>query len=125
VTSVLRKQNELNMFDTPGVTTSIKWMVDEFITAGSSKKFGIVGFFFGGGKVVDVLPEDHNDYFALGVSCNEDPLCSVQVLEDIEESNVGGSRVVVFKGRGRGYVHRLASAKDDQDVEEAFTIMRN
>nr|GEY27176.1 carboxymethylenebutenolidase homolog [Tanacetum cinerariifolium] len=47
---------------------SIKWMLDEFIAAGSSKKFGIVGFGFGGGKVVDVLPEDYNDYFAFGVS---------------------------------------------------------
>nr|GEW32077.1 hypothetical protein [Tanacetum cinerariifolium] len=113
VTSVLQKHNELNMFDTPRVTTSIKWMVDEFIAAGSSKKSGIVGFCFGGGKVVDVLPEDHNDYFALGV------------LEDIEGNNVGGSRVVVFKGRGRGFVHRPASAEDDQVAKEAFTIMRN
>nr|GFB29902.1 hypothetical protein [Tanacetum cinerariifolium] len=101
------------MFDTPGVTASIKWMVDEFIAAGSSKKFGIIGFCIGYGKVVDVLPEDHNDYFALGV------------LEDIEGNNVRGSRVVVFKGKGRGFVHRPTSTEDDQDAKEVFTIMRN
>nr|GEY01756.1 carboxymethylenebutenolidase homolog [Tanacetum cinerariifolium] len=98
-------------------------------------------------KVVDILPEDYNDYFSLRVSFttqesnhlllprlkvpvlyitgDEDPLCFVQVLEDIEGNNVGGSRVVVLKGRGRSFVHRPASAEDDQDAEEAFTIMRN
>nr|GEV23346.1 carboxymethylenebutenolidase homolog [Tanacetum cinerariifolium] len=79
-------------------------MVDEFIAAGSSKKFGIVGICFGGGKVVDVPPEDHNDYFALGV------------LKDNEGNTVGGLRVVFFKGRGRGFVHRPASTEDDQDA---------
>lgn len=129
------------------ITTSIKWMVDEFFAAGSSKKFGVIGFCFGGGKVIDVLCNDNNDYFALGVSFygtriqpsvaakikvpvlyitgDEDPLCSVQVLDGIASENVGGSRVVVFKGRGHGFVHRPASAEDDQDAEEAFTIMRN
>ncbi|PWA46138.1 carboxymethylenebutenolidase [Artemisia annua] len=129
------------------ITTSIKWMVDEFFAAGSSKKFGVIGFCFGGGKVIDVLSNDNNDYFALGVSFygtriqpsvaakikvpvlyitgDEDPLCSVQVLEEIDRDNVGGSKVVVFKGRGHGFVHRPASAEDDQDAEEAFTIMRN
>ncbi|GKD96366.1 carboxymethylenebutenolidase, partial [Tanacetum coccineum] len=94
--------------------SSIKWMVDEFIAVGSSKKFGIVGFCFGGGKVP-----------VLYITGDEDPLCSVQVLEDIKGNNVGGSRVVVFKGRGHGFVHRPATAEDDQDAEEAFTIMRN
>lgn len=128
------------------ITTSIKWMVDEFVAAGISKKLGIIGFCFGGGKVIDVLAEDQDGYFGLGVSFygtrikpsvaakinvpvlyitgDEDPLCSVKVLEDIERDNVGGSRVVVFKGRGHGFVHR-PSAEDDKDAEEAFVIMRN
>lgn len=129
------------------IGTSIKWMVDEFVAAGISKKLGIVGFCFGGGKVIDVLAKDHDGCFGLGVSFygtridpsvaakvnvpvlyitgDEDPLCPVNVVEEIERENVGGSRVVVFKGRGHGFVHRPASVEDDKDAEEAFTIMRN
>ncbi|KAI3684562.1 hypothetical protein L6452_33786 [Arctium lappa] len=129
------------------IATSRKWMVDEFVAAGISKKLGIVGFCFGGGKVVEVLADDHDGYFGLGVSFygtriepsaaakvtvpilyvtgDNDPLCPVEVVEEIERENVGGSRVVVFKGRGHGFVHRPATAEDDKDAEEAFTLMRN
>ena len=129
------------------IATSRKWMVDEFLAAGISKKLGIIGFCFGGGKLVEVLANDHEGYFGLGVSFygtriepsaaarvavpilyitgDEDPLCPVAVVEDIERNNVGGSKVVVFKGRGHGFVHRPGSAEDDKDAEEAFMIMRN
>ncbi|KVH98250.1 carboxymethylenebutenolidase homolog [Cynara cardunculus var. scolymus] len=129
------------------IATSRKWMVDEFVAAGISKKLGIIGFCFGGGKVVEVLADDHDGYFGLGVSFygtriepsvaanvkvpilfitgDNDPLCPVKVVEDIERHNVGGSKVVVFKGRGNGFVHRPASAEDDKDAEAAFMIMRN
>nr|XP_043635929.1 carboxymethylenebutenolidase homolog [Erigeron canadensis] len=129
------------------ITKSIKWMVDEFVAAGISKKLGIVGFGFGGGKVIEVLAEDHDGYFGLGVSFygtriqpsvaakskvpilyitgDEDSLCPMNVVEDIERDNVVGSRVFVFKGRGHGFVHRPASAEDDKDAEEAFVILRN
>ncbi|KAI3763100.1 hypothetical protein L1987_53550 [Smallanthus sonchifolius] len=129
------------------IAASIKWMVDEFLAAGISNKLGIVGFCFGGGKVVDVLAEDSDDRFGVGVSFygtriqpsvaaklkvpvlyitgDDDPLCPVKVVEDIERDNVGGSKVVVFKGRGHGFVHRPASSEEDKDAEEAFMIMRN
>ncbi|XP_071729319.1 uncharacterized protein [Rutidosis leptorrhynchoides] len=132
---------------TKNISTSLKWMVDEFVAAGISNKLGIVGFCFGGGKVIEVLAEDQDGYFGLGVSFygtriqptiaakikvpilyitgDEDPLCPVKVVEDIKRDNVGGSKVVVFKGRGHGFVHRPASAEDDKDAEEAFMIMRN
>ncbi|KAI7756192.1 hypothetical protein M8C21_032398 [Ambrosia artemisiifolia] len=129
------------------IAASIKWMVDEFVAAGISNKLGIVGFCFGGGKVIEVLAEDSGDRFGIGVSFygtriqpsvaakikvpvlyitgDDDPLCSVKVLEDIERDNECGSKVVVFKGRGHGFVHRPASNEEDKDAEEAFMIMRN
>ncbi|KAJ9559817.1 hypothetical protein OSB04_004977, partial [Centaurea solstitialis] len=128
------------------IATSRKWMEDEFLAAGISKKLGIIGFCFGGGKVVEVLANDHDGCFGLGVSFygtriepstagkvavpilyvtgDSDPLCPVAVVEDIERNNIGGARVVVFKGRGHGFVHR-PTAEDDKDAEEAFLIMRN
>ncbi|KAL8209165.1 hypothetical protein R6Q57_018520 [Mikania cordata] len=122
-------------------------MVDEFVAAGISNKLGIVGFCFGGGRVVDVLAEDSDDHFGVGVSFygtgiqpsvaakikvpvlyitgDVDPLCPLQVVEDIEKNNVGGSKVMVFKGRGHGFVHRPTSSEEDKDAEKAFMIMRN
>ncbi|KAK7382414.1 hypothetical protein VNO80_01265 [Phaseolus coccineus] len=35
-----------------------KWLVDEFMAAGISKKLGIIGFYFGGGKVLKVVAQD-------------------------------------------------------------------
>ncbi|KAJ0614060.1 putative dienelactone hydrolase, alpha/Beta hydrolase [Helianthus annuus] len=132
---------------TTNIAASIKWMVESFVAAGISNKLGIVGFCFGGGKVIEVLAEDSDDRFGVGVSFygtgiqpsvaakikvpvlyitgDEDPLCSVKVLEDIGRDNVGGSKVVVFNGRGHAFVHRPSSSEEDKDAEEAFTIMRN
>ncbi|KAL4559680.1 hypothetical protein LXL04_031823 [Taraxacum kok-saghyz] len=136
-----------NQSASKNIATSIKWMVDEFVAAGISKKLGIVGFCFGGGKVIEVLAEDSAGCFGLGVSFygtridpsvaskvkvpvlyitgDEDPLSPVKVLEEIEKENVGGSKVVVFKGRGHGFVHRPAAVEDDKDAEEAFAMLRN
>ncbi|KAK9048539.1 hypothetical protein SSX86_032496 [Deinandra increscens subsp. villosa] len=129
------------------IAASIKWMVDEFVAAEIVNKLGIIGFCFGGGKVIDVLSEDSDHHFGIGVSFygtriqpsvagkvkvpvlyitgDDDPLCPVKLMEDIERDNVGGSKVVVFKGRGHGFVHRPASNEEDKDAEEAFMILRN
>ncbi|XP_076920935.1 uncharacterized protein LOC143582198 [Bidens hawaiensis] len=136
-----------NQTATTNIAASVKWMVDEFVAAGISNKLGIVGFCFGGRKVTEVLAEDNNNHFGVGVSFygtriqpsvaakikvpvlyitgDDDPLCPVKVVEDIVRDNDGGSKVVVFKGRGHGFVHRPASSEEDKDAEEAFTIMRN
>jgi carboxymethylenebutenolidase len=129
------------------IATSTKWMIDEFLAAGISKKLGLVGFCFGGGKVIDVLARDQDGYFGIGVSFygtridpnvasnikvpvlfisgDNDPLCPVNVLENIEKSIGRGSRLVTFKGRGHGFAHRPQSADEDEDAEKAFMIMRN
>ncbi|PQP93014.1 carboxymethylenebutenolidase homolog [Prunus yedoensis var. nudiflora] len=96
------------------IATSAKWMVDEFLAAGISKKLGLIGFCFGGGKVP-----------ILFISGDNDPLCPVNVLESTERSIGRGSRVVVFKGRGHGFAHRPQSFEEDEDAEQAFMMMRN
>lgn len=129
------------------IATSAKWMVDEFLAIGISNKLCLVGFFLGGGKVIDVLARDQGAYFGIGVSFygtridpsvasdikvpvlfisgDNDPLCPVNVLENIEKSIGRGSRLVTFTGRGHGFAHRPQSAEEDEDAEKAFMIMRN
>ncbi|CAH2035368.1 unnamed protein product, partial [Thlaspi arvense] len=129
------------------ITALTKWMVDEFAAAGVSKKLGVMGFCFGGGRVVDVLAADQSGYFSTGVSFygtridsavagevkvpvlfitgDRDPLCQVEGFKKIEEKIGEGSKVVVFEGRGHGFVHRPETPDDDKDAEEAFAIMRN
>ncbi|KAL2489916.1 alpha/beta-hydrolase superfamily protein [Forsythia ovata] len=97
------------------IFVSAKWMIDEFAAVGISKKLGLIGFCFGGGRVVDILSQDQGD---------KDPLCPINVLEDIGKRNKE-SKMVVFKERGHGFAHRPQTPEEDGDAEEAFNIMRN
>ncbi|OVA10931.1 Dienelactone hydrolase [Macleaya cordata] len=129
------------------INTSAQWMVNEFIAAKISKKLGIIGFCFGGGKLLETLAQDQGAYFGIGacfygtrmnpslasnvkvpilfVSGDNDPLCPVDILQDLEKQIGRGSKVVVFEGRGHGFAHRPESAEEDGDAEVAFSIMRN
>lgn len=129
------------------ISTSTKWLVDEFVAAGISKKLGIIGFCFGGGRVIEVLARDQGACFGTGVSFygtrmyssqaanikvpvllitgDKDPLCPVVVLKELESSIGRGSRVVVFEGRGHGFAHQPESAEEDSDAEQAFMLLRN
>ncbi|CAL5370915.1 unnamed protein product [Camellia sinensis] len=42
--------------------------MDEFVAAGISKKLGIIGFCFGGGRLIDALAQDGGACFGIGVS---------------------------------------------------------
>lgn len=138
------KQNQQRVLE--DIFTSAKWMVNEFLAAGISKKLGIIGFCFGGGKLIDILAEDKGACFGTGVSFygtrinnslaanvsvpvlfiagDNDPLCPVDVLKDMEKE-IKGSKVIVYKGRGHSFAHRPQSPEEDEDAEEAFVIMRN
>lgn len=129
------------------IAASKKWMVDEFVAAGISKKLGVIGFCYGGGRVIEVLARDQGACFGIGVSFygtrmdpsiasdikvpvlfisgDNDPLCPISVLRDIETTIGRGSQVVVFRERGHGFAHRPASPEEDGDAEQAFMIMRN
>ncbi|PQM41998.1 carboxymethylenebutenolidase homolog [Prunus yedoensis var. nudiflora] len=98
------------------IATSAKWMVDEFLAAGISKKLGLIGFCFGGGRVIEVLAKDQGAYFGIGVSFYG---------TRIDTSVASKLRVVVFKGRGHGFAHRPQSFEEDEDAEQAFMMMRN
>ncbi|XP_019180770.1 PREDICTED: carboxymethylenebutenolidase homolog isoform X1 [Ipomoea nil] len=126
--------------------TSVEWMVNEFVAAGISKKLGVIGFCYGGGLTLDILAKDQGSSFGAGISFygtrintslstkiksplllisgNDDPLCPVSVLNNVAK-DVEKSKVVVFKGRGHGFVHRPQSPEEDRDAEEAFVIMRS
>ncbi|KAL7086358.1 hypothetical protein ACP275_14G334200 [Erythranthe tilingii] len=127
------------------VSASAQWMLDEFAQLGISNKFGIIGFCYGGGRVIDILAQDKG-LFGCGVSFygtridssvaaqinvplllitgGNDPLCPISVLEDITNSNEE-LKMVVFKERGHGFAHRPQTPEEDADAEEAFIIMRN
>lgn len=128
------------------IATSRKWMVDQFMEAGISNKLGLIGFCFGGGKVIEELARDKGDYFEIGVSFygtrlnqslafnikvpvlfitgDNDSLCQVSVVKNIEKE-IEGSRVVLFSGRGHGFAHRPQSPEEDGDAEKAFMLARN
>lgn len=129
------------------IAASTKWMADKFTVAQIPRKLGILGFCYGGGRVVEVLARDQNSTFGTGVSFygtridlsaapnvkvpvifitgDNDPLCPVDTLIELEKTIGKGSRVVVFKGRGHGFVHRPESLEEDADADKAFMIMRN
>lgn len=129
------------------IDVSAKWLVDEFIAAGVTEKLGVIGFCYGGGLVIDVLGKDQGAHFGTGVSFygtrinpsaagnvkvpvlfisgDKDPLCPVNLLKDIEMSIGRGSRLVIFEGRGHGFTHRPESPEDDEDAEQAFTVVRS
>ncbi|KAL9269830.1 Carboxymethylenebutenolidase-like protein [Drosera capensis] len=129
------------------INISTKWMTDELVAAGISKKLGLIGFWFGGARVVEVLARDETSRFATGVSFygtrmdsshaanvkvpilflagDEDPLCPSDILKKFEEVIGRGSKAVIFKGRGHGFAHRPETPEDDADAEQAFSMMRN
>ncbi|KAH1113226.1 hypothetical protein GLYMA_04G256500v4 [Glycine max] len=110
------------------ITRWTKWLVDEFMAVGISKKLGIIGFCFGGGQVLKVLAKDQGACFGTGISfCgtrmdplaasdikapvlfilgDNDPLCKVSEIENVQKKIRRGSKVVIFPGRGHGFAHR-------------------
>lgn len=129
------------------IEMSKRWMMDEFSAVGISKKLGIVGFCFGGGRVLEVLARDDGDQFGAAVSFygtrmdksisskinvpvlfisgDNDPLCPVSLQQEIQMSIGRGSDVVIFEGRGHGFAHRPESPEEDNDAEQAFLLMKN
>lgn len=123
-----------------------RWLLDEFTAAGVSRKLGVVGFCYGGGRLVEALARDAGDCFSAGVCfygsrmdasqlgdriaapvlfvCgDDDPLCTVDTVRELER-RARGARAAVYAGRGHGFAHRPQSVEDDADAEDAFNAMR-
>nr|CAB3461389.1 unnamed protein product [Digitaria exilis] len=124
-----------------------RWLVDEFKAAGVSKtKLGVVGFCYGGGRLVEALARDaESRCFGAGVCfygsrmdaslgdrvaapvlfvCGDgDPLCAVETVRELER-RARGAKAVVYAGRGHGFAHRPQSVEEDGDAEDAFNAMR-
>ncbi|CAN6350928.1 unnamed protein product [Urochloa humidicola] len=124
-----------------------RWLADEFKAAGVSRKLGVVGFCYGGGRLVETLARDGDGErcFSAGVCfygsrmdaslggrvaapvlfvCGDgDPLCPVETVRELERS-AGGARAAVYAGRGHGFAHRPQSVEEDVDAEDAFNAMR-
>lgn len=123
-----------------------KWLVDEFTAAGVSKKLGVIGFCYGGGRLVETLARDGDACFSAGVCfygsrmdaslgariaapvlfvCGDgDLLCPVETVRELER-RARGAKAVVYAGRGHGFAHRPDSLEDDGDAEDAFTAMKS
>ncbi|KQK06102.1 carboxymethylenebutenolidase homolog isoform X1 [Brachypodium distachyon] len=127
------------------IETCRKWLVEEFLAAAESKKLGVVGFCYGGGRLVETLARDADScFFSAGVCfygsrmdaslgpriaapvlfvCGDgDPLCPVETVRELERG--AGCRAVVYAGRGHGFAHRPESLEDDADAEDAFARMK-
>ncbi|XP_045807094.1 carboxymethylenebutenolidase homolog [Trifolium pratense] len=129
------------------ITAWTEWLADEFMTAGITKKLGIIGFCFGGGRVLEVLARDQGACFGTGISFygtkidpliasdvkvpvlfilgDNDPFCTVGEIKNIQMKIDRGSKVVIFPGRGHGFAHRPGSLEEDDDAEQAYVIMRD
>ncbi|KAJ1263042.1 hypothetical protein BS78_09G154300 [Paspalum vaginatum] len=122
-----------------------RWLLDEFTAAGVSKKLGVVGFCYGGGRLVEALARDSGACFSAGVCfygvpmdaslgdrvaapvlfvCGDgDPYCTVDTVRELER-RARGARALVYAGRGHGFAHRPQSVEEDADAEDAFNAMR-
>lgn len=128
------------------IDISAKWLLEEFSAAGISDKLGIVGFCFGGGRLVETLARDAQSHFGAAVCFygtrfdpslasqlkipvlfivgENDPLCPVDLLRQME-SQIKGSHVCVYASRGHGFAHHPESLEEDEDAEDAFNTMRS
>ncbi|TVU19479.1 hypothetical protein EJB05_35630, partial [Eragrostis curvula] len=126
-----------------------RWLLDELTAAGLSKKLGVVGFCYGGGRLLETLARDSQSqnaaFFRAGVCfygsrmdaslgdrvaapvlfvCGDgDPLCPVETMRELER-RAGICRALVYAGRGHGFAHRPQSVEEDADAEDAFNAMR-
>lgn len=130
------------------IDTCRKWLVDDFLAAAPSKKLGVVGFCYGGGRLVETLARDADAdaCFSAGICfygsrmdasfgariaapvlfvCGDgDPLCPVETVRELERS-ARGAKAAVYAGRGHGFAHRPESLEDDGDAEDAFAMMKS
>eukprot|EP00250_Pteridium_aquilinum_P009590 c18777_g1_i1 orf=138-1091(+) len=126
------------------INTAADWLMEEIAAAGVTKKLGLLGFCFGGGRVLEALARDTKQQYATAVSFyptrfdealaaeinvpilfiagDEDELCAPDKLHNVA-GQIKGSVARVYPGRGHAFAHR-PTPDDDEDAEDAFVAMK-
>lgn len=108
-------------------------------------KVALLGFCFGGGRLVETLARDSAREFTtavmfygtrfdvsqaseigvpiLIVAGDSDDLCTVETVETLQQK-VEGSKLLVYPGRGHAFAHHPHTVDDDEAAELAFTEMK-
>lgn len=127
-------------------TKFLKEHLDEETRPLGPGKMGVLGFCYGGGRLIETLAVDKEDLFSAGVffygtrfdpslgssisapllliSGDSDPLCPTETIQQVEK-NVPGSVSIVFSGRGHGFAHHPKCTEDDEDAEKAFALAKH
>ncbi|KAJ7296718.1 hypothetical protein O6H91_Y104100 [Diphasiastrum complanatum] len=127
------------------VDISETWLSKE-VALGNVNQLGIIGFCFGGGRLMEALARNssgllksavcfYGTRFDPSLAANirvpllfivgdEDPLCPLELVQAVEKL-ASSSQIRVYKGRGHAFAHRPESQEEDEDAEDAFTTMRN
>lgn len=122
------------------------WLLEEISAAGVTKKLGLLGFCFGGGRVIETLARDTGRQFATAVSFyptrfdpalatqikvpiliitgDKDELCTVDNVKNVS-SQIEGSQTRIYAGRGHAFAHRPGTQEEDGDAEDAFIAMKS
>ncbi|KAH7424888.1 hypothetical protein KP509_11G030100 [Ceratopteris richardii] len=126
------------------ISTAARWLKEEIATAGTPKKLGLLGFCFGGGRVLEVLARDTEQLFATAVSFyptrfeeavaetiyvpilliagEKDDLCPSEKVQSVARQ-IKGSKAHIYPDRGHAFAHH-PSSDDDEDAEKAFAAMK-
>lgn len=127
------------------INTAADWLMEEIAAAGVTKKLGLLGFCFGGGRVLEVLARDSRQQYATAVSFyptrlkdalatqitvpilfisgDRDELCAPDKLHNLA-GQIKGSEARVYPGRGHAFAH-CPMPEDDEDAEDAFVAMKS
>ncbi|KAI5059588.1 hypothetical protein GOP47_0025907 [Adiantum capillus-veneris] len=126
------------------IKTAADWLTEEITAAGVTKKLGLLGFCFGGGRILEVLAKDSEQQYATAVSFyptrldetlatrisvpillisgDKDELCPSDKLRNIA-GQIKGSEARIYPGRGHAFAH-CPTSDDDEDAEDAFVVMK-
>ncbi|KAG6546964.1 hypothetical protein Mapa_011580 [Marchantia paleacea] len=125
------------------IDVAAKWLANE-VSAG---KLGVIGFCFGGGRLIEALARDEDNLISAAAFCygtrfdtaivtkikiplliiagDGDELCPVSTILEMEQLAKEGSKVKIYPGFGHAFVHRPKSSEADEAAEDAFTEIRH
>jgi carboxymethylenebutenolidase len=112
----------------------------------SAGKLVLLGFGYGGGRLIETLARDSEKIYAKGaflygtgfdssvaeqikvplllIAGDGDESCSPTVIRQIEEV-VPGSKTKIYPGFGHAFAHRPSNSEEDEVSEDAFNEIRH